>query len=58
MRGTIPPDVLTAYMLEHGIDKQEVADRTASSIRSVYRWIERGIPRAMFELLKIEPARA
>jgi hypothetical protein len=38
----------------HNLSNEDIAEKTQSNIRSVYRWRAHGIPRAKFELLKIK----
>jgi hypothetical protein len=55
-KNSLPAEKLTEYMQLNGLVGQEgkgiVADRTLSSIRSVERWIQHGIPKAKWALLQ------
>lgn len=52
-----PPERLESYMIERGLvghdGKAVVAERTASSIRSVERWLQFGIPKPKYAMLMI-----
>jgi hypothetical protein len=51
---------LKNLMLERGYDYADIAALTESSTRSVYRWLEYGVPTAKWELLQArisKPAR-
>ena len=49
----IGPELLQNIMLECGLEREDVASYTESHVRSVYRWLEYGIPKAKYELLKM-----
>ena len=55
-KNSLPAEKLIEYMQLNGLVGQEgkgiVADRTLSSIRSVERWIQYGIPKAKWALLQ------
>ena len=50
----VKPERLTAIMLELGLEIEDIAKKTESSTRSVYRWMEYGMPKAKYELLRLK----
>lgn len=56
-KDSLPPEVLADYMRERGLIGQEgkavVAERSASSVRSVERWLQYGIPKPKWALLQM-----
>jgi hypothetical protein len=56
-KDSLPAEFLADYMTERGLVGQEgksvVADRTASSVRSVERWLQYGIPKPKWALLQM-----
>lgn len=53
-----PAELLAEYMNERGLTGQEgkgiIADQTFSSIRSVERWLQYGIPESKWALLQVK----
>lgn len=57
VKNDFPAEWLADYMSELGLvgqkGKKVVADRTASSVRSVERWLQYGIPKPKWALLQM-----
>jgi hypothetical protein len=53
IRNNLPAETLKNYMIEHGIDKMNVATLTESSVRSVERWMQYGVPKPKMTMLQV-----
>ena len=55
-KSLLPVELLTDYMTERGLTgqdgKAQVAAAAESSVRSVERWLQYGVPRAKWALLQ------
>jgi len=57
VKNNLPAEMLDNYMSERGLvgqdGKKVIAERTESSVRSVERWLQYGIPKPKWALLQI-----
>jgi len=57
VKNNLPAEMLDNYMSERGLIGQDgkkiIAERTESSVRSVERWLQYGVPKPKWALLQM-----